>query len=164
MSPFLHPSGLFQSTSFECLLHASNLHWSSILHMVIYVFQCYSLKTSHPCLLPQSTKVCSLHLCLFCRLAYRIVITIFLNSMYMHSYTVLVFLFLTYFTLYNRLQFHPPHWKRLKCILFYSWVIFYCVYASQLPYPFICQWTPRLLLCPSYCKQCAMNFGVHVFL
>ena len=115
-----HPSGLFQSTSFECLLHASNLHWSSILHMVIYVFQCYSLKTSHPCLLPQSTKVCSLHLCLFCRLAYRIVITIFLNSMYMHSYTVLVFLFLTYFTLYNRLQFHPPHWKRLKCILFYS--------------------------------------------
>ena len=25
------------------LLHASNLHWSSILHMVIYMFQCCSL-------------------------------------------------------------------------------------------------------------------------
>ena len=91
------------------LLYASDLHWSSVLHMVIYMFQCYYLKTSHPCLLPQSPKVCSLHLYLFCRLAYRIVITIFLNSIYMHSYTVLVFLFLTYFTLYNRLQFHPPH-------------------------------------------------------
>ena len=26
------------------LLHTSNVHWSSILHMVIYMFQCYSLK------------------------------------------------------------------------------------------------------------------------
>ena len=67
----------------SALLHASNLHWSSILHMVIYIFQCYSLKLSHPHLLPHSPKVCSLHLCLFCCLAYRIVITIFLNSIYM---------------------------------------------------------------------------------
>ena len=28
---------------------------------------------------------------------------------YCISYTVLVFFFLAYFTLYNRLQFHPPH-------------------------------------------------------
>ena len=28
------------------------------------------------------------------------------------TYTVLVFFFLTYFTLYNRLQFHPPHLDR----------------------------------------------------
>ena len=64
----------------SALLHASNLHWSSILHMVIYIFQCYSLKLSHPHLLPHSPKVCSLHLCLFCCLAYRIFVTIFLNS------------------------------------------------------------------------------------
>ena len=30
----------------------------------------------------------------------------------------------------------------------------HCVYVSQLSYPFICQWTSRLLPCPSYCKQC----------
>ena len=30
----------------SALLHASNLHWSSILHMVVYMFQCYSLKSS----------------------------------------------------------------------------------------------------------------------
>ena len=46
---------------------------------------------------------------LFCCLAYRVIITIFLNSLYMRYYTVLVFFFLAYFTLYNRLQFYPPH-------------------------------------------------------
>ena len=34
---------------------ASN--WPSILHIVMYLFQCYSLKSSHPCLLPLSPKV-----------------------------------------------------------------------------------------------------------
>ena len=37
---------------------------------------------------------------------------------------------------------------------FFSWVIFHCVYVSQLSYPFICRWTSRLLPCPCYCKQC----------
>ena len=37
---------------------------------------------------------------------------------------------------------------------FCSWVIFHCVYVPQLSYPFICQWTSRLLPYPSYCKQC----------
>ena len=73
-----------------------------------------------------------------------------------------MFLFLTYFTLSNRLQFHPSHWHWLKCILFYSWVIFHCVYVSQLPHPFDCWWTPRLLPCPSYCKQCCDEHGVRV--
>ena len=34
--------------------------------------------------LPQSPKDCSIHLCLFCCLAYRVMVTIFLNSIYMH--------------------------------------------------------------------------------
>ena len=66
------------------LFHASNLDWQSILHMIIYMFQCYSLKSSHTCLLPQSTKVCSLHLCLFCCPSYRVIITIFLNHIYIY--------------------------------------------------------------------------------
>ena len=36
-----------------------------------------------------------IHLCLFCYLAYRVIVTIFLNSIYMHQYTLLVFFFLT---------------------------------------------------------------------
>ena len=47
-----HPSVSALST----LSHASNLDWRSISHMIIYMFQCYSLKSSHPRLLPQSPK------------------------------------------------------------------------------------------------------------
>ena len=57
----------------------------------------------------QSLTACSLHLCLFCCLTYRVIVAIFLNSIYIPFYTVLVIFFLACFTLYNRLQFHPPH-------------------------------------------------------
>ena len=77
--PLGHPSAPAPST----LSHASNLDWRSVSHMIIYMFQCYSLKSSHSRLLPQSPKVCSLYLCLFCCLMYRVIITIFLNSIYM---------------------------------------------------------------------------------
>ena len=41
---------------------------------------CYSLRTSHPRLLPLSPKVCSVHLCLFFCFACWVIVTIFLNS------------------------------------------------------------------------------------
>ena len=75
-----HPSGSSLCSSPECPSHASNLNWRSISHMIIYMFQCCSLKSSHPHLLPQSPKVCSLYLGLFCCLVYRVIVTIFLNS------------------------------------------------------------------------------------
>ena len=65
-----------------------------------------------------------------------------------------MFFFLAYFTLYNRLQFHPSHQNWFKWILFDGWVILHCVYVPQLSYPFICWWTSRLLPCPGYYKQC----------
>ena len=46
------------------------------------MLQCYSLKSSHPPLLPQSPKICSFYLCLFCCLTYRVIVTIFLNSIH----------------------------------------------------------------------------------
>ena len=49
----------------EDIPHASNLGWWSVSHLVIYMFHCYSLRSSQPRLLPQSPKVCSIHLCLF---------------------------------------------------------------------------------------------------
>ena len=67
------------------LYPASNIDWWFISYMIAYMFQCHSPKSSHrlPLPLPQSPKVCSTHLCLFCCLAYRIIITIFLSSIYM---------------------------------------------------------------------------------
>ena len=77
--PLGHPSAPAPS-----ILHpASNLDWQFISYMILYMFQCHSPKSSHPIPLPQSPKDCSIHLCLFCCLAYRVICTIFLNSRYM---------------------------------------------------------------------------------
>ena len=61
--------------------HRVGHDWSDVA--AIYMFQSYSLKSSHPRLHPQSPKVCSLCLCLFCCLTYRVIATIFLHSIYM---------------------------------------------------------------------------------
>ena len=79
----LDPSGSSQCTRSEHFSHASNLGWWSVSPLIIYIFRCHSLETSHPRLLPQSPKVCSIHLCLFFCFAYRVIVTIFLNSIYM---------------------------------------------------------------------------------
>ena len=52
--------------------------------IIIYMFQCYSLKSSHPRLLPQSPKDCSIHLCLFCCLAYTVTVH-FSSVQFSHS-------------------------------------------------------------------------------
>ena len=83
LPPHPIPLGCPSAPALSVLFHASDLDWSSISPLVIYMFQCYSLKSSHPRLLPQSPKVCSLYLFHFCCLAYRVIITIFLNSIYM---------------------------------------------------------------------------------
>jgi len=161
--PHTFPLGRPSAPAPNILYPASNLDWQFVSYMILYVIQCHSPKSSHPLPLPQSPKDCSIHLCLFCSLAYRVIVTAFLNSIYMRSYTVLVFFFLAYFTLYNRLQFHPPHYNWFKCILFNHWVILHCVYVPLPSYPFICWWTSRLLPCPGYCKQfCSEHWGTRV--
>ena len=61
--PHSTPPRCHRALALGALHHTLNSHWFSIFHMVIYMFQCYSLKSSHP-LLPLSPEVCSLHLCL----------------------------------------------------------------------------------------------------
>ena len=78
------PLGYPSVPALSILYHASNLDWWFVSHMIIYMFQCHSSKSSHPCSLPQSPKDCSIHLCLFCCLAYRVIVAIFLNSIYMY--------------------------------------------------------------------------------
>ena len=77
--PLDHPSAPAPSI----LYPASNLDWRFVSYMILYMFQCHSPKSSHPLPLPQSPKDCSIHLCLFCCLVYRVIITIVLNSIYM---------------------------------------------------------------------------------
>ena len=51
--------------------------------MIVYMLECHSPKSSHPLPLPLSPKVRYTHLCLFCCLAYRVVIAIFSRSFQM---------------------------------------------------------------------------------
>ena len=89
---------IIQQISTDCL----------ILHVVMYKCQCHSLNSSHPLLPSLCPQVCSLGLYLHCCPADAFISTIFLDSIYMCQYMIFVFLFLTYFTLYNSLWFHPP--------------------------------------------------------
>ena len=63
------------------LYPASDTDWRFNSYMIVYMLECHSPKSSHPLLL--SPKVRYTHLCLFSCLAYRVIIAIFLNSIYM---------------------------------------------------------------------------------
>ena len=79
--PSLWVIPLHQSQA-SCILHRT---WTSDSFHVWY-YTCFNAippKSSHPLPLPQSPKDCLIHLCFFCCLAYRLIFTIFLNSIYM---------------------------------------------------------------------------------
>ena len=82
-SPY-HPSGSSQCTSPKhpvlCIEPGLAIPF---IYDIIHVSLPFSLIIL-PLPLPQSPKDCSIHLCLFCCLTYRVTITIFLNSIYMH--------------------------------------------------------------------------------
>ena len=94
LPPHPIPLGCPLAPALSALLHVSNLYCSSTLHMIIYMFQCYSLKSSYPCLLPQSLKVYSLYLCLFHCLVYSMHHCYHLSKfhMYVLIYCIGVFL------------------------------------------------------------------------
>ena len=123
LPPHPIPLGCPRAPALSALLHAWNLHRSSILHMVIYMLQCYFLTISHPCLFPQSLKVCSLYLCLSCCLAYRIIDTIFLNSIYI-CINILYWCFF--------------FWLTSLCIIGSSFI--YCSRTDSNAFFFIAEW------------------------
>ena len=53
ISPHPIPLGRPSAPALSTMSHASNLDWRSVSH-IIYMFQCYSLRSSHPRFLPQS--------------------------------------------------------------------------------------------------------------
>ena len=127
--PLGHPSAPAPST----LYHALNLDWRFVSHMIICMFQCHSPKSSHPHLLPQSPKDCSIHLCLFCCLTYRVIVTIFLNIIYIYM-LILYWCFsfwLTSLCIIGSSFIHLIRTDSNACF-FNSWVIFHCVYVPQI--------------------------------
>ena len=81
-SPY-HPSGSSQCTSprhpVSCIKPGLATRF---IYDIIHVSVPFP-RSSHPLPLPQSPKDCSIHQCLFCCPVYRVIVTIFLNSIYM---------------------------------------------------------------------------------
>ena len=68
------------------------MHQTCTSHLFyIWWYTCFNaILSNHPTLtFSHRVQVCSLHLCLSCCLAYRVIVTIFLNSIYIHSYLVI---------------------------------------------------------------------------
>ena len=88
LPPHLIPLGHPSAPALSTLSHALNLDWRSVSHMIIHMFQCYSLRPSHPRLLPQSPKDYTSVPPLLSHI--WVIVTIFLNYISMCYYTVLV--------------------------------------------------------------------------
>ena len=110
-----HPSRWSQSTELTSLCYAAASHQLSVLHLVVYICTCHSLTLSQltlpPPLCPQVHSLVGLRLYSRPAPSFFMTIFFFLDSIYMCQHTVFVFLFLTHFTLYDRLYVHPPHYK-----------------------------------------------------
>ena len=92
------PSRSLQSTELNFLCF--------IAHDSVYML--IPISSSFQALLPSwYPHICSLCLCLSFSFANKIIYTIFLDSTGMHKYTIFVFIFLSYSTLYDRLWLHP---------------------------------------------------------
>ena len=105
---------------FWMLHHAPNSYRLSILHMVMYMLQYYSLKSSHH-LLPLSKIVCSLCICLLCRPACRTVSIIILNSIYDHIFFFIFQVNVVYhmgWFEYTKESFHP--WDKSQLTMMYN--------------------------------------------
>ena len=75
--PLIHPSRWSQSTELIFLCYAAASHQLSILHLVVYKCQCYSLTLSQLPPLPPCPQVHSLRLHLYCCPATRFISTVF---------------------------------------------------------------------------------------
>ena len=169
LPPHPIPLGCPRALALSVQLHASNLHWSSILYMLIYMFQYDSLITSHPHLLPHSSIVCSLHLCLFCCIAYRIIVTIFLNSIYIYIYALIYCISVSLSDVFHSVQQAPVSSTALELTQ-----MDYFLQLSNIPFC-ICTTTSlsiHLLMDIqaasmsqlSIINSAAVNIGVHVSL
>ena len=54
------PCSCHGARGLSSLRYAANPHWLCLSHMIMCLFQCYFLNSSHPLLLPLGPQVCSL--------------------------------------------------------------------------------------------------------
>ena len=125
--------------------------------MVIYIFQCSSLKSSHLHLCPESKSLFFTSVSLVALIGGLSIPPFWIPNL---CTNILYFCFSLWLTSLCIIGSSFTHLIRTdsNVFFFYSWVIFHCVYVPQLPDPLICWWTSRLLPCPSCCKQCCSEY------
>ena len=122
LPPASHPSRLSHSSGLSSLSHIANSHWLFVLHMLVYMFPCYSPHSSHPLLL--NALPCHVHK--------SCVVGVFHTAWCPVVHPC-----------FNTSAF--PSSLRLKNILL-------CVCGPCFVYPFICRWTLGLFPPFSYCE------------
>ena len=75
---------------------------------------------------------------------------------------VSLFLWMTYFTEHNTLQFHPCCYKRPDFILSHCQAVFHCVYKPHLLYPFVTDGHLDSFHNLTIVESDAINIGVQV--
>ena len=106
-----HPSRWSQSTKMIFLCYVAASHQLAILHLVVYICPCHSLTSSQLTLPPPCVLKSILYICVFIP-----VLPLGLSEPFFFRFHIYVLAYgicfsLTYFTLYDRLQVHPPHYK-----------------------------------------------------
>ena len=136
LPPPPNPLGCPSAVALRAQFHASNLDWWSISHMVIYMFQCYSFKSSHPHLLPQSPRRSDIK--------WHLSFSFWLTSLSM-------IISRSIYVLANGI------------ISFFLWLSsIHCTFLPRLFYPFLCQWTFSCFHVLAIVTSVTVNTQVHV--
>ena len=112
-TPASYPSRWTQSMELISLCYAAASHQLSISHLVVYICPCHSLTSPQLTLPPPCVLKSILYVCIFIPVLHlgSSEPFLFFDSICVLANSICFFLFLTYFTLYDRLQVHPPHYK-----------------------------------------------------
>ena len=141
LPPHPIPQGCPSGLALSALFHALNLDWSSISHMVIYMFQCYSLKSSHPHTFSHQVQKSVLNICVsFAVLHIGPSLSSF-KIPYIHV-NILYWCFSFWLASFCTIGSSFIHFIRsdANVFLFIAELIFHCIHTPQLPYSFICLW------------------------
>ena len=112
-----HPSRLSRRPGLSSLSHTANSHWPCVLHMVVYMFPCYSLHPFHPLLpTPSLISMSILYVCISIA-ALNIGASVPLSR------------FLIYVLIYN---FFFSFWLSSVCIIGSSFIYLISTYSRSL--------------------------------
>ena len=150
-----HLSGLLQSTRFELPVSYSTFPQLSVLHLVMYMFQCCSLSLSILFSPTVSTRL--FPECASPRVPYKWAPQCYLSAFHIYAliYDVCFSLCLIGSRFIHLIRTDS------NMFLFNDWVIFHCIYVPKLFNPFIF-WLLGCFHVPAIVNSTTMNIGVHV--